>query len=208
MISVWNATVPVSFCCSLRTELTELIRVTVHIVAQCRIYYFSSFFCPDSTHSLNYVRDALRSPRTTQRRSATDSEICKRQANTRTHTHTHTHCHTHTHTLTLALKLCSWAGSLITHCQPLIYPNFLTNFDHYDGCAIKIKIHAPSLSLSQFLTLPPSLSLSLSVSGQNITRSLTSTAYANTIAAEEFRVCHNKRCPLTMSKVAKSKKKK
>lgn len=61
-------------------------------------------------------------------------------------------------------KLCCWAGSLITHCQPLIYPNFLTNFDHYDGCAIKIKIHALPLSPCLSHTLPPYLPLSFSLS--------------------------------------------
>lgn len=105
---------------------------------------------------------------------------------------------THSHTRTL--KLCR--VSLITHCQPLIYPNFLTNFDHYDGCAIKIKIHAVSVSVLALFPLSLSLfvflslfALSLSLLGPGITRSLTATA-----TAAERRVGHNKRCrcPLTM----------
>lgn len=94
------------------------------------------------------------------------------------------------HTLILALTLTLILSlSLITHCQPLIYPNFLTNFDHYDGCAIKIKIHAVSVSFSLCVSL---FRFALSLSpffGPGITRSLT-----------ERRVGHNKRCrcPLTL----------
>jgi len=53
------------------------------------------------------------------------------------------------------------------HCQPLIFPNFLTNFAHYQGqagggatgrrggssrvgCAIKIKIHAQAKDITRF----------------------------------------------------------
>lgn len=64
------------------------------------------------------------------------------------------------------------------YCQPLIFPNFLTNFAHYHGrdtgetagmaegtvgSAIKIKIHAQAKDITRFLPLCPLCSRSANI---------------------------------------------
>lgn len=142
-------------CWSLRTvwqtdwlsDWFETLCRLFRTVAQCRIWFIFLCVCFFALRTFELcARRPFGHPKEQLSGITDSSEIHLREADSHSHTHTH------------ALKL----NSLITHCQPLIYPNFLTNFDHYDGCAIKIKIHAVSVSV--LALLPPCLSLCFAVS--------------------------------------------